>query len=103
MERSLRPTLTRPPDFEEFWTKDARGTQRGQTGSVPDAGARRVPPISRTLDTDISFAWRVQITGYSIAGHEGRTAAADRAQPRLWLAVQRPMEMGGKRIQRRGH
>ena len=52
MERDLRPTLTRPPDFEGFWAK----TCEELSAVEPDARYGRVPPVARTFPADISFA-----------------------------------------------
>jgi cephalosporin-C deacetylase len=70
MERDLRPTLTRPPDFERFWTK----TREELSGVEPKI--RRIPLTSecrRSLEvSQLTFRslGGVEVTGYSIAWHD---------------------------------
>ena len=97
MQRSLRPTLTRPPDFEIL-----REARQELNAVDPKVRRMRVPgecyPFLELSTFDILVAWRVEITGYTIARSQRRTAAADRTQPRLRFAVRHTMEMGGARI-----
>ena len=66
MERDLRPILTRPPDFDAFWTKTCEEL------SAVDPAVRRVPVTSRTRPSlELSrLKFRslgdVEVTGYSI-------------------------------------
>ena len=70
MERSLRPTLTRPPDFEEFWRK----TRAELSAVKPEVCRLPVPDKCRPFFEFSTLTFRslggIEITGYSIAGHE---------------------------------
>ena len=70
MKRSLRPTLNRPPDFEEFWRK----TREELSAVKPEMRLMRVPGECRPFLELSTLTFRslagVEITGYSIAGQE---------------------------------
>jgi cephalosporin-C deacetylase len=71
MERALRPTLIRPPDFEEFWRK----TCEELSAVKPDVRRTRVSEECHPLLELSSLTFRslgdVEVTGYSIAGKGG--------------------------------
>ena len=66
MERDLRPTLTRPPDFESFWAKTCEEL------SAVEPDVRRTPVTSKSRPSlELSrLTFRslggVEVTGYSI-------------------------------------
>ena len=70
MQRSLRPTLTRPPDFEEFWRK----TRQELNAVDPKVRRMRVPGECRPFLELSTLTFRslggVEITGYTIAGYD---------------------------------
>ncbi len=70
MQRSLRPTLTRPPDFEEFWRK----TRQELSAVDPKVRRMRVPGECRQFLELSTLTFRslggVEITGYTIAGYD---------------------------------
>ena len=67
MERDLRPTLTRPPDFEPFWAK----TCEELSAIEPDV--RRIPVTSKSRPSlelsQLTFRslGGAEVTGYSVA------------------------------------
>ena len=70
MPRTLRPTLTRPPDFKEFWTK----TRQELSAIDPEVHRMPAPGESRPFLELSTLKFRslggVEISGYSIAGKE---------------------------------
>ena len=99
----LRPTLTRPPDFEPFWAKTCEEL------SAVEPHLRRMPVTSKSRPllelSQLTFRslGGVEVTGYSIGWQDGEPRPLVVHSHGYGSRCEHPVEMGRSRIQRRRH